>query len=253
TVDSLAAFGSSSRLTLLGVFHAARDDTVLRNFFVDWSDVVLAAAVMKSSHHGRLGAADYANDPALGAAVRPNCGDFHEHAISVHRGANRGRRNKNVTFQGFLQTRINGTGVGDNKAVAVAVHAEPARDHVLAARRLGRCIPFRIHLNELTAVYQPAQAAREFLAAIPVEPEFANQLFVAGRLFGLALDLLENGGIANSCQRTYLFRGDSGDISPAAPDNDAFRGPRRCMPGRERLSHFYWQPLCETSPRRSSC
>src|SRR5438046_10361427 len=89
-----AAFFSSSPFSVLssqfGVLHSGRNYDFLRDFLIDWRDVI-AMAIMKDADYSRVGAVDWAHDSPLSTAVRPDGAHLDEHAISVHRRADCGR------------------------------------------------------------------------------------------------------------------------------------------------------------------
>lgn len=79
---------------------------------------------MKDSDHGAMSADDWAHDAAFGAAVRADRANLHQHAVPVHRRAYGRRRNENVSGELRLQAGVERGGVGGDKPVAVAVHAQ---------------------------------------------------------------------------------------------------------------------------------
>src|SRR5437016_14637915 len=127
-----AAFFSSSPFSVLssqfGVLHSGRNYDFLRDFLIDWRDVI-AMAIMKDADYSRVGAVDWAHDSPLSTAVRPDGAHLDEHAISVHRRAECGRRNENVSGEPGLWPVIQRCGIRQHKAKAIAGHAG-ARDHM---------------------------------------------------------------------------------------------------------------------------
>src|SRR5438132_7733576 len=95
-----AAFFSSSPFSVLssqfGVPHSGRNYDFLRDFLIDWRDVI-AMAIMKNADDSRMGAVDWAHDSSLGTAIRPDGADLDEHAISVHCRADCRRWSDNVS------------------------------------------------------------------------------------------------------------------------------------------------------------
>ena len=188
------------------IFHPRRYDNLLRKFLVNRSDVIAAAAVVKFSHHGGVGATDQAHDAAFGAAVRTNIPDFNQHPVAVHGRAHRWRRNENISRQPRLQAFLERTGFGDDKTEAVAMHAQPADGEVLASSGLGNGIAVGIYLALTDPDYQLLQALGKFAAGVPTDAQLAHHLLEAGSAFGLALNLLQDVGIRNhghfvgSCQ-----------------------------------------------------
>ena len=72
------------RVFSLGPLHAARDDDLLGDFLVDGSDVIVARAVMKRAHYGRVAAGEHPQDASFGAAVVAFAAQLHQHLIAVH-------------------------------------------------------------------------------------------------------------------------------------------------------------------------
>src|SRR2546421_11112130 len=93
-------FRTSSQFPVLssqfGVLHSGRNYDFLCDFLIDRCDVI-AMAIMKDADYSRVGAVDGADNSSLCTAIRPDGADLDEHAISVHRRADCGRRNKNVS------------------------------------------------------------------------------------------------------------------------------------------------------------
>src|SRR5947209_17998278 len=100
-----AAFFSSSPFSVLSsqfvVLHSGRNYDFLRDFLIDWRDVI-AMAIMKNADDSRMGAVDGADNSSLCTAIRPDGADLDKHAISVHRRADCGRWNENVSGEAGL-------------------------------------------------------------------------------------------------------------------------------------------------------
>ena len=112
----------------------------------------------------------------------------------MHRGANRGGRNENVTREARFQIGIERTGVRDYEPETIAMHAEASDERVAAGSGLRDGVAVGIHLKEFALLDQSLQALGQFAAAVPLNAEFAQQLLVAGRLLRLASDVAEDGG-----------------------------------------------------------
>src|ERR1051326_3472403 len=76
----------------LGVLHAAGDDDLPRDFFVDGRDIVLPVAIVEDADHGFLLALHDADDLAFGAAVVADAAEFDQHLVAMHGVADLGRR-----------------------------------------------------------------------------------------------------------------------------------------------------------------
>src|SRR5215469_11352640 len=88
-----------------GVFHSCRNNDLLRYLLIDGRDVI-AMAVMKDADDSRVGAIDCADNSSFSATIWPDRADLDEHAISVHRSADGGWRNENVTCKVGFQPVI---------------------------------------------------------------------------------------------------------------------------------------------------
>ena len=80
------------------------------------------------------------------------------------------------------------------------MHAQFSDQNVLARDGLRNRVAVRIDLNQLATAHQALQVLGEFVACGSMESQFSHQLLEAGRAFGLALDLLQYGGIGKSVQ-----------------------------------------------------
>ena len=72
-----------------GNLHAGRDHDLLRHFWIARSDVIVTAAVVESSHHGRVSPANRAHNASLGPAVGADVANLHQHAVAVHGGTDK--------------------------------------------------------------------------------------------------------------------------------------------------------------------
>ena len=117
---------------------------------------------MKGADNGWIASGEHAQDAALGAAVFLLAAEFDQHLIAVHGRADGGRRDEDVAFdRGAL------IGIGDDKAVAVAMHGEAAGDEVLASGGVGgEGVTVAAGLDEVGALHQRAQAFGELVDAL---------------------------------------------------------------------------------------
>src|SRR5439155_21309826 len=106
-----AFFSIAVRITALlfrtspqfGVLHSGRNYDFLRDFLIERRHVI-ARAIMKDANNSRMGAVDWADNSSLGAAIRPDDGDLHQHTIDVHRLADCRRWNLYVSGMMVLST-----------------------------------------------------------------------------------------------------------------------------------------------------
>lgn len=160
---------------------------------------------MKRSHHRRVCAVHGTNDAAFGAAVGADVGNFHQHAVAVHRGADKRRRDENVTGKARLQARVESCRIRRDETESVAVHAEAADQRVLSRGRLWKRVAIRIDQRELPCGDHPFKPFRKFTSLCAMQAEFAQQLFVTCHALGLALDFFQDGGIGEHfCLSGYL-------------------------------------------------
>src|SRR5262249_47632489 len=111
--------------------HAARNDDLHGHFFVDGGHVVISITVVENANHGFLLALHHANDLAFSPAVVADAAHFHQHLVTVHGVADFRRRDKDIALQFALGAGGQGTGLGDDEAVAVAMHAKAADYQIL--------------------------------------------------------------------------------------------------------------------------
>ena len=150
---------------------------------------------MKTPDYSGMGAAYRPHNASFGATAGAEGADLNQHAVAVHGRSNSRRWNENVSSQARFQTCVKRTGVGNDEAKTVAVHAQPSNHKVLAWVGLRDCVAIGVNMKKVAAGHQPFEALRKFVACIAVKPQFAHQLLEAGGVLGLALDLLQNGGV----------------------------------------------------------
>jgi len=68
-----------------GIFHARGDYDFLRDFLIDWRDVVPTIAAMKDSDDRAVSADDWANNAPFSAAIRANRADLDQDTVPMHR------------------------------------------------------------------------------------------------------------------------------------------------------------------------
>ena len=126
---------------------------------------------------------------------------------------------------------VEGSGIGSDKTVAIAMHAQLSDQNVLAGSGPRNRVAVRIDLNQLATVDQALQVLGEFLTSGTMQSQFAQQLPEAGGVFGLAFDLLQNGGIGEFVQDRGLF---AAQIiirdHPGPVPRRLFSAPSTCLP-----------------------
>src|SRR5579859_898710 len=134
--SNIAVFLAGSRFFVFafGILHAAGDDDLGCEFFVDRRYIVLAVAIVEDADHGFLLALHDAEGLAFSPAVVADAAHFNQHLVTVHGVSDLGRRDEDVALELALGARRERAGFGDDEAVAVAVHAEAADDQILIGR-----------------------------------------------------------------------------------------------------------------------
>jgi hypothetical protein len=146
----------------------------LADLLVDGGDVVAAWAVVEDAYDGGMSAVDRADNATFGAAVGSYVDDFNQNEVAVHGGTNGWRRDKDIAGEPGFQRLIEGSGVGSDKAEAIAMHTELSYDHVLAGDGMGESIVAGIDLDKLAAGNQAFEAVGEVAAGITVEAHLAD-------------------------------------------------------------------------------
>ncbi len=129
-------------------FLAVWDDDLLRDLVVAGRDVVVPRAIVERADHRGMRAAGDAGDTSLGAAIVSHRPDLDQHAIAVHGRADGGRGDVDVA--GDLLFHVGA--LGDDKAVAVAVHRQPSRDQVPPGGGARQGVDAALDLDQLAAV-----------------------------------------------------------------------------------------------------
>ena len=135
-------------------------------------DVLAAAADAEFAHHGGMRALQYFYDFAVGAAAGFDAGDAHHHPVAVHRLFRRFGRDENVSRDAFERP------LGNQKAVAVAVHVEAPDGEFAAAR--GDHEMAGAQLDQIAARRQPGQRGFQFQALVAFGAGFPHELLEIG-------------------------------------------------------------------------
>src|SRR5271165_2580581 len=193
--------------------HAARDDDFLRDLLVHRRDVVVPRAVMERADDAGIAAAQHAQDAAFGAAVFLLAAKFHQDLVAVHGRADGLRVDEDVAGDGAALA-----GVGDDEAVAVAVHRQASGDEVLAGGGvLGEGVAVTGGFDQAAGFDQRLQALGELLPLAAPQAHLADELLESGRAVGLAFDVAQDGLIGNHVRVTADFA-ESADSLKRKPD-----------------------------------
>src|SRR5207302_4674542 len=101
-------------------------------------------------------------------------------------------RNKDVALQLALGPRREGAGFGDDEAVAIAMHAQPADDQVLVGSGSGQSPAFFTDGDELAPAGQFTKKLLQAAAVAALEPQVMDQLFEAGHVLGLSGNVMQD-------------------------------------------------------------
>ena len=89
-------------------------------------------------------------------------------------------------------------GVGDDEAVAVAVHGQASGDEVLVSGGvLGEGVAVARGFHQAAAFDQRLQPVGELLPLLAAQGHLADELLESGRAVRLAFDVAEDGGVSN--------------------------------------------------------
>ena len=94
-------------------------------------------------------------------------------------------------------------GVGDDEAVAVAMHSQAAGDQVLASGGvLGQGVAISTSLDKAAALYQRLQEIGELLPLAAAQAHLADKLLESGRAVRLAFEVAQDGLVGDHVIRT---------------------------------------------------
>src|SRR5208282_4105167 len=83
----------------------------------------------------------------------------------------------------------------DDEAKTIAVHGEAPGDQVLVRHGLRQSVAVGVDLNQLSSGHQLLQTGIQLSASFAVQAEFADELFESGGTFGLAGNVIQDGGV----------------------------------------------------------
>ena len=160
---------------------------------------------MENANDCRMSTIDGTDYSAFGTAVWTDIRDVHQDQVTVHGRGDLVRGDEDVACEfGFqLAQRF---GIGDDEAESVAVHAETSGDEVFVGGGLRKLITVGVDCNQLAAFDQLLEMSLQFAPLLPVQAQFADQLFVSGLAFGLAGDVGED-GVVGEHERKLLASG----------------------------------------------
>ena len=179
--------------------HAFGNLDPLLDAFVMRHHVTAAAADMKFADHGGMGALQDLDDFAIGAAVRLRCGRC---------GPARGRRawpwrgiGRDEDIAGDALDGV----IGNQEAVAIAVHVEAADGEFAAAGGDGEVAGAQ--LDQVAAGGQAGEGGFQFRAIVALGSQLAHELFEIGLGVRQAGDVVEKGGVGHTLILLTTLRG----------------------------------------------
>ena len=132
---------------------------------------------------------EHAQDAAFGAAVVVLATKLDQHLVAVHGRADGLRVDEDVAAD-----RAALPGIGDDEAVAVAMHGQASGDQVLLSGGVLReGIAIASGFDQAPAVDQRLQALGELLALAASQGHLADELLESRRAVRLAFDVAQDG------------------------------------------------------------
>ena len=110
----------------------------------------------------------------------------------MHGRADRGRINKDITAEAASR----GIAFRQDKSIAIAMHAEPPSNNVLALGRGGDTV-FAVLLRQFTPADELFQPFAQIPALLAANSELVNELLEASLLTRLALNVAQNRGVGD--------------------------------------------------------
>lgn len=179
------------------------DAVVLRH------DELSAPVQAKFAHNGGVGALQNLDDLAIGASAGFDARDSHQDAVAVHGLLRRFGWNENVALDAF-----NGA-VGNEEAIAVAMHVEPSGGEFAAAG--GNDELSRAQFDELAAFGEAFERGFQVLARGALGACLTHELFEVRAGVGKTRDVVDQRPVGH----TTILRSTPGVAAPS--DN------RRCV------------------------
>ena len=167
---------------------------------------------MEGADDGGIAAAEHAQDAAFGAAVVLLAAQLDQHLVAVHGRADGLRVDEDVAAD-----RAALAGVGNDEAVAVAMHGQASGDEVLTGGGvLGESVAVAAGLDQASAFDQRLQAFGELLALVAAQAHLADELLESGRAVRLAFDVAQDGLVSEHVHRRFRGERDSWNFDRAS-------------------------------------
>ena len=118
---------------------------------------------------------------------------FHQHLVAVHGRTDGLRADEDVAVDRAALARV-----GDDEAVAVAMHGQASGDQVLTGGgMLGEGVAVAAGFDQPPALHQRLQAFGELLPLVAAQAHLADELLVSGRAVRLAFDVAQDGLVSD--------------------------------------------------------
>jgi hypothetical protein len=149
--------------------------------------------IMEDADHGGVAAAENPGDASALASVRPGRREFHQYLVALHSAIHLIGRNKDIVVTASL------AGLWPYEAKAIAMHVQTAGEQVVASERHRECPMIAVRPDQLAAGSHAIELFQQHaaLAAAP-QPQFPDQLLVAGALAGGTFNAMEEFAVGHS-------------------------------------------------------
>ncbi len=108
---------------------------------------------MKCADHGGITTCEHSQDTPLGAAIVALASQFHQHLVAIHGRTDGLRVDEDVADESAALASI-----GDDEAIAVAMHRQASGDQVLMSGRMfGKRITVASGFDQPRALHQRLQ------------------------------------------------------------------------------------------------
>ncbi len=171
-------------------FHAIGNIDPLVDPAIGGNHVAAAAADFELTDHRGVGALQHLDDFAIGAPTGLDARNSDDHAVAVHGALGLFRRKEDIACDPLHRA------LGDQEAVAIAVHLQASHGEFAAAR--GDGVVAGAQLDEVAARGEPGQSGFEGRAAIALNAQLADQLLEIGPGVREAGDVVQKGRVVHS-------------------------------------------------------
>ncbi len=174
-----------------------RDEDGLGYTFVERRDRVpqgvFVKRIMEGADHRRVAAAEHPGDAPAAPPIGPGRRQFDQYLVALHGAVHLVGRDKDVVIAAGLPA------LRPHEPKAVTVHIQTAGNQVVARGCLGQGPVITVWFDQFAARGHAVELFEQHAAfAAPTQPQFANQLLVAGALAGRTFDAVEKFAVSHS-------------------------------------------------------